>query len=320
MQKQRFSTRIALPFVVLPLVLGLAACGSKEEKKSASQVAVKVNGSEISVHQLNQILQRTPASASPEQAAAMRKEVLEKLVDQQLAIDQAVEKKLDRSPEVMAAIDAARREILARAYIEQLNGGVPKPSAEEVRAYYTKNPALFAERRVFNLQEIVIPNAPAGLADELRGMLTAGKPIEEIAKALKAKDIKFGGGAASRPAEQIPLEILPKLHALKDGQGIVVEAPQGITLMRVAASQAAPVNEEQATPRIQQFLFNQRASDAAVKKFKELRDAAKITYVGDFANDAPAAKPAAAAAPAPAAKPAADPAAKAIEKGVAGLK
>lgn len=318
MQKQRLATRIALPFVVLPLVLGLAACGSKEEKKPASQVAVKVNGSEISVHQLNQILQRTPATVSPEQAAKVRKEILEKLVDQQLAIDQAVEKKLDRSPEVMAAIDAARREILARAFIEQVNGGIPKPSADEVRDYYTRNPALFAERRVFNIQEIIIPNAPAGLADELRGMLVANKPIDEIAKSLKARDVKFGGGAATRPAEQIPLEILPKLHALKDGQGLVLTSPQGLTLMRLAASQSAPVNEEQATPRIQQFLFNQRATEATAKKLKELRDAAKITYVGDFASDAPAAKPAAAAAPA--AAPAADPAAKAIEKGVAGLK
>ena len=71
--------------------------------------------------QINQVLQRANTNgASPEAAKAMGREVLEKLIDQQLAVDQATEAKLQRSPEVVSQIESARREILARAYLQQL--------------------------------------------------------------------------------------------------------------------------------------------------------------------------------------------------------
>jgi len=314
---QSIGTRLLLPLVVLSLVLGLAACGSKDDKKPASQVAARVNAEELSVHQINFMLTRSGAGATtPEQTAKIRREILGKLVDQQLAVEQAVEKKLDRSPDVVMALDAARREILARAYVEQLTGALPKPSVEEARKYYTEHPQLFAERRIYNIQELQLP-ASAGLAAQLNTMLGAGKPMEEIASWLKAKDIKFGGGSATRPAEQIPLELLPRVHALKDGQGLVVETPQSITAMRVIASQSAPVPEATALPRIEQFLGNERAGEAAAQALKDLKAKAKITYQGEFASAEGKTAAPVAATPAPAAS---EPKASALAKGVAGLK
>ncbi len=322
MNKHRTCSKLLLSLIAAMLAIGLAGCGSKEDKKPASQVAAKVNNAEISVHQINYILSRSGASATnAEQAGKLRREVLEKLIEQQIAVDQAIEKKLDRSPEVMSALEAARREVLARAYAEQIAASLPKPTPEEARDYYAKNPALFAERRIYNIQEIVIPEA-AGLAAPLREMIAAGKPMEDIVKWLKAKDVKFGGSSATRAAEQIPLELLPKVYALKDGQGLVLENGGGLTVMRLVASQSQPIVAEQALPRIQMFLANQRAGEAASKEMKGLRERAQVSYVGEFAT-------ATGTAPAPqAVKPAAPeaeaaakvPAPGAIEKGVAGLK
>ena len=327
------------------VVLSLTACGNKDDKKAATQVAARVDSEEISVHQINQVLSRTnTAGATPQTAQAMRKEVLEKLIDQQLAVTQATENKLQRSPEVVAQIEAARREVLARAYIQQLTGGLPKPSAEETKKYYVDHPQLFSERRVFNLQEILVPAAAgAAMKDQLRSQVAAGKSMEEIATFLKSKDVKFGGGSATRAAEQIPLELLAKVHALKDGQTTTIENPQGLTVLRVASSQSAPVAEANALPRIEQFLTNQRAAEAVTRDIKQLRAKAKITYMGDFAQAAgavdatapgqppadatvpitpatPAATASTPAAAAPAAPVADDKAKTAIEKGVAGLK
>lgn len=343
------SSRLKLSaiLIALPLAIGLYGC-NKDEKTPASQVAAKVNSSEISVHQINFLLSRlgpAAAAATPEQAKKLRQDVLEKLIEQQLAVDQAVEKKLDRSPEVMEALEAARREVLSRAYLEQVVASQAKVTPDEARAYYRQNPALFAERRLYNIQEIQLATAD-GLAAKLREQLNAGKSMEDIARWLKAQDIKFGGGSAARAAEQVPLPLLPKLHALKDGQGLVLEDGKAITVMRLVASQSQPVDEATALPRIQQFLGNQRGGEAAAREIKQLRDKATISYLGDFAPVAAAAAPAAApaspaAAPvaAPAVSPAAAPTtvpatspaaasseksatapANALEKGVAGLK
>jgi EpsD family peptidyl-prolyl cis-trans isomerase len=240
------------------------------------------------VHQINQVLSRSnTGGATPEQVKAMSREVLEKLIDQQLAIDQATEKKLHRSPEVVAEIEASRRDILARAYLQSVAAELPKPTADETHKYFADHPQLFSERRIFNVQELQAPASPA-TAEQLRSMAAAGKSAEEAAAWLKSKGIRFGGGNATRPAEQIPLEALPKVAALKDGQSVVLETPQGLTFMRVVASQAAPVAEDAAGPRIQQFLANQRAGEAVKANMKQLRDSAKITYMGEFDSTRPA--------------------------------
>ena len=329
--------RIA-PLLAISLVaLMLSACGNKEDKKIVTQVAAKVGSEEISVHQINQVLSRTnTASTTPQAAQAMRKEVLEKLIDQQLAVDQATEKKLNRSPEVVAQIEAARREVLSRAYIQQLTGALPKPTAEETKKYFLEHPQLFSERRIFNLQELVVPTAAgAAVIEQVRSQVAGGKSMEELAAFLKSKDVKFGGGNATRAAEQIPLELLGKVHALKDGQTTIIDNPQGLTVLRLVASQAAAVTEAAALPRIEQFLSNQRGAELVTQDIKQLRAKTNITYMGDFAQaaagvGAPTGAQAS-AAPTPAApavtaasastQPATPEATKtAIEKGVAGLK
>ncbi|CAM8643202.1 cis_trans_EpsD, peptidyl-prolyl cis-trans isomerase, EpsD family [Comamonadaceae bacterium] len=314
-------TRFSATLLATAIALTLVACGDKEGKKVATQVAAKVGSEEISVHQINQVLSRTnTGGASPEAVQAMGKEVLEKLIDQQLAVDQATENKLHRSPEVVAQIEAARRDILARAYIQQVSAGIAKPTAEEAKKYYVDHPQLFSERRIFNVQEIVAPNQP-GVADLLKSHVAGGKSLEEIAAALKAKAIQFNGGSATRAAEQIPLDVLPKIHALKDGQATVIEAPQAITVVRVVSSQASAVAEAAALPRIEQFLTNQRAGEAVATNIKQLRSTTKIAYMGEFEKGAtPVAAPATPATPAPDAAATDDKTKSVIEKGVSGLK
>lgn len=294
----------------------LSGCGKKADATTATQVAAKVGSEEISIHQINQLLGRVNAAdTSPEAVQAMSRQILENLIDQQLAVDQATEVKLHRSPEVVAQIESAKRDILARAYLQQLTGNLPKPALEDQKKYYAANPALFAQRRVFNLQEVVAkPGAEATAL--LKTMGDAGRPVEEIAAALKAKNIPFSGGNVTRSSDQLPLEILPTVNALKDGQNFSYTTAQSANLIHVVSSQAAPVSEEQALPRIEKFLANKQASEAIASNFKALREKTKITYLGDFAQGSSASPtPTPTAAPADAAAPQTP-----VEKGVSGLK
>lgn len=314
------------------LSLTLSACGNEGEAAKATQVAAKVGGSEISVHQINQVLSRTPvANASKDAVQAASQQVLERLIDQQLAVDQATENKLHRSPDVVAQLEAARREVLARAYLQQLTGTVPKPTPEEVKKYYDEHPALFSERRVFNLQEVRIPKA-TGVVDELKKLAEQNRPIEEVAAFLRTRNVPFGGGSATRTAEQIPLELLSQVHALKDGQSTVVQAGDSVTFLRVASSQQLPVSEAAAAPGIAQFLNNRRSAETVTSEIKRLREVTTITYLGDFDRAAaktaevsdkpatPAETPALSTPLAAEGKPAASAEQSAIERGIQGLK
>ena len=103
------------------VIIVLAGCGDSDKKKAATQVAAKVNREEISVHQINAVLSRA-GNLSPEQAKQAGADVLDKLIEQELLVQQSIEKKLDRDPKTMQALEAARRQILAQAYLEQLAG------------------------------------------------------------------------------------------------------------------------------------------------------------------------------------------------------
>lgn len=313
------TSRFTLSLLSAALVLGLSACGDKDGKYVATQVVAKVGSEEISVHQINQVLSRTfTEGTTPDAAQAMSRVVLEKLIDQQIAVDQAIENRLHRTPEVLSQIEAARREILTRAYMQKIASALPKPSAEDAKTYFAEHPQLFSERRIFNVQEIVAPMA-AGTAERLRRLASTSKPIEEAAAWLKSRDIKFSGGSATRAAEEIPLELLAQVSALKDGQSTVLEAPESITLLHVISSQRVPVDEATALPRIEQFLGNQRASEAVTANIRKLRTDTKITYMGDFAKSEGAA-PTTVLATTSQAEATDDKARTAIEKGVAAFK
>jgi EpsD family peptidyl-prolyl cis-trans isomerase len=298
------AARMRHPLTVLALcavAVVATGCGDKKEK-GASQTAAKVNKDEITVHQINFVLQQQ-RGLKPEQADAASKQILDRLIDQQLALQKADDQKIDRDPRVVQQLEASRREIVARAYLEKLGETAPKPSAEEIKKYYDEKPALFRERRVYSIQEIAIEVKPEQ-QQSLRDTLAASKDINAFVEYLKAKDIKFQGNQAVRAAEQLPLNSLDTFAKMKDGQAMVVPAPNGMQVVVLAGSRSQPVNEEQAKPAIEQYLLNERKRKIVEDDLKAMRAAAKIEYVGKFAGAASAPVGAAAVAPAPAAAPA----------------
>lgn len=297
------------------LAVLLSACGGGKSDK-ASQTAAKVNKEEITVHQINFVLQRQPG-LKPEQAEAASKQVLERLIDQELAVQKAEDLKLDRDPRVVQQIEAAKREIIARAYMERVGESVAKPTAEEVSKYYNEKPALFKDRRIYSLQELMIEAKPEQF-DAIRAKLKEAKNMAEFAEYLKANDIRFAGNQAVRAAEQLPLAGLDAIARMKDGDSAVSPAPNGLQVLYLQGSRSQPVDEARARPAIEQFLSNQRKGELAQKEIKTLRDAAKIEYIGKFAEGVPAAPtPAGTAAPAAPAASGLD--SNAISKGM-GLK
>ncbi len=272
----------ALPVIAVALLvtIGLVGCGKKDP--AATQVVAKVDGEEISVHQINQVLSKTPG-ITQENLTLAKQEILSGLVDQQLAINSAMSKKLDRTPEVVAALEASKREILARAALDSITSALPKPTDEDVSKYYAANPALFSGRKIFNLRELALGKANVNL-EQLRAIVASGKSLEDIAEWLKGQRVEFSPNAGTRSAEQIPLEILPLLANAKDGQVILVEAAQGLVVTHIVSAKLSPVTEAQAASRIKSFLFNSQIAEVVKAERAKMKSSAKIEFLGEFAG------------------------------------
>jgi EpsD family peptidyl-prolyl cis-trans isomerase len=296
----------------------LAGCGDKKAK-TASQTAAKVNKEEITVHQINYVLQQQ-RNLRPENTEAASRQALERLIDQELALQKASDLKLDRDPRVVQQMEAAKREIIARAYFDKVGEAAARPTAEDIKKYYTDKPALFSERRIYNLQEIVIDAKPEQV-EGLRAKLGATKSISEFVDYLKANDFRFAGNQAVRAAEQLPLASLDGFAKLKDGQSVFQATPAGAQVIVLAGSRSQPIDLERAKPAIEQFLLNERKRQLIDQDVKDMRSIARIEYVGKFAQAASAPRADAPVSGAAAAAPASASAAldaDAISKGLGG--
>ncbi|MBB1162528.1 EpsD family peptidyl-prolyl cis-trans isomerase [Aquariibacter albus] len=273
--------RLSLSLVATSTLL--AACGGDNSSdKPATQVAAKVNKEELSVHQINFLLARQ-GNLAPEQVEPAGRVVLDKLIDQELTVQKAIEQKMDRDPRVVQALDASRREIIARAYVDRIGNSAKPPTEDEIRDYYTKNPALFSQRRIYQLQEFVVD----GTIEEIKALhpkVTAAKDAGQLAEIMRGSGLKFGASQAVRAAEQIPLAVLPRFAKLRDGEIMVNLAGTRMQAIYLASSRSAPVDETQARPAIERFLLTEAKRELITKDLKALREAAKIEYLGKFAD------------------------------------
>ena len=329
MTKMHGFKKVYLPLLVAMLAAG---CGDKDEaateEKVPTQVAAKVNGTELTVHQVNYALQRIP-NLDKDQTEAATLQAVRNLVDQELLLQKALSDKLDRDPMVVQALDASRRQILAEAYMSRKLGTPAEPSDAEVTEYFNQHPELFSKRKIYRLQEISI-KAPKDKHDAIRARLGASRTLDEFAKWLKAEDLPVKAAQGVKTAEQLPLQMLPQLAKMPDGQAMVVNTPDGLMVIVLADSQMQPVTLEQSKPAIARLLQTQAQQKAAKAELDALKAAAKIEYMGEFVDAGKEADAAAAPAePAAAAEPAATPAdtapaadadADAISKGISGLK
>lgn len=301
----------------------LSACsGRSDSQKQASLVAVKVNGDELSVPQVNAQLLRLQ-SVPEDQRDAVRKQVVEGLIDQQLLVQKARENKLDRDPEVLAAMESSRAQVLAQAYLQKSLAAKARPTEAEVARYYGENPALFSERRIYRLQEVAT-DLPAQRAGELRDVVARAKTLPDVVRWLRDQNAKMASNVAVRGAEALPLQQLPLISGMKDGEMAVVVNGSQVTVLQLAASQRQVLDEKQARPFIEQYLTSLKREEMAKLELEKLRESAKIEYVGEFVKLASMKTDGettdAAPTPSGAASAASSAARGTVEKGLSGLR
>jgi EpsD family peptidyl-prolyl cis-trans isomerase len=290
----KIRTSLKLSATLTCIAVVLAACGRKTEDTSAA--VATVNGEKITQNQLD-FTTRQIASARPGASAPDAAQVLQTLVEQRLAVQKAEKEKLDRNPGVLQALEAARKDALARYYVEQFTAKVPKPTAEEIQKYYDGHPANFAQRNAYVIQK-VDARVPADQASALAASAQAAGSAAAVVDLLKAKGSTINVTETTQAAESLG-PLLPKFSTMSAGQTIAIPQPQGLTALTVVAIRPQPVTLAQAQPAIEQFLWNQKKREALQAEAKELRSKARIDYLGKFAPGTTPAPAASAALPEP---------------------
>jgi EpsD family peptidyl-prolyl cis-trans isomerase len=278
-------------WVSLTSVLLLAACNRGGD--ADGQVVARVNGNEISVHQVESVIQRQP-DLSVQWGEEVGRKVLDGLVEQELAAEGARELKLDSKPNVIQAMELAKREVLARAYQDALTEKLVVPDAREIDHYYDAHPELFKERRQYTILETTL-EVRDPQASILRDLIRETTSVDQFQALLKVREIAPNSREIVQWAENLPLPLLKQFLTLEPGRSVVVERSDGLVVGTLLRSELAVVNRHDAQGPIQQVLMNLRRREAVAKGMKGLRASAKIEYLGRFAQAASGAQAASAA-------------------------
>jgi EpsD family peptidyl-prolyl cis-trans isomerase len=250
-----------------------------------------VNDGEITIPQIEHTLQRTPGESNGRDPLAARR-ILDALVERELATQEARKLGLDRDPRVVQALEAAKREVLARAFQETLAEKATLPSSDEIDRYYDSQPALFAQRRLYTVQDVTVEGTPEQLL-RLRDKIESSGQAEKALDVLREAERPFSVRQLAMAPEDVPMALLGRLSQLKDGQSLLIPQPRGARVLTVLESREAPLSREAARDTIRAFLVNERRRQAVQEGMKAVRQAARIEYVGQFA--AAASQPASAA-------------------------
>ena len=270
----------------------LAACGKKTDDNSATLATV--NGEKITQDQLDFAVKQI-AAARPGASAPAATQVLQSLVEQRLAVQKAEKDKLDRNPGVLQALEAARKDALARYYVEDFAAKVPKPSADDIKQYYDGHPANFAQRNTYVIQK-VDARVAADQAGPLAANVQATTGAAAVVDLLKAKASSVNVTQTAQPAESLG-PLLPKISTMSVGQTIAIPQPQGLAALTLVEIKPQAISLAQATPVIEQLLWNQKKREALQAETKDLRAKARIDYLGKFAPGTASAPAASTVAP-----------------------
>jgi peptidyl-prolyl cis-trans isomerase C len=186
---QFFKTPWALLSAVAAAVLVMTACtkgqptvppAPKADAKPAPVPVATVGGNAISHDEYDFFVKslthgKTADTLNPDQKA----QVLDMLIDTQVAADQGLKDGVDKDPDVAAAIEVTRLSILKDA--EQRKYLADKqPSDEELHAEYDSAVAGF-DKTEYHAMHILVKDKD--LADQLTKKLKAGAKFEDLAKA-----------------------------------------------------------------------------------------------------------------------------------------
>ena len=289
---------------ILMGALLLAGCGGDEAKTedgeaglAKGQTVATVNGKDVTIHELNAEL---TGVALP--AGAQRKQIeqaaLQSLVGRTILADIARERGIDKSPAYLMQRRRANEALLVQMLRSDIAGRVPQPTQEEARAFMAQNPDLFAQRKIYSMDQIQF-RAPDDIS-KLKS-LEPLQTMEQVEQQLIQDRIEYRRAPGKVDTVGLDPNMVKQIAGLPEGEIFIVPQQGTVIANRITGVQVEPFEGEAAMAYAMNLVQQRKVAAAMERELKGKIEASQktIKYQGGFGPPKGAAAPAAApAAPA----------------------
>ena len=242
------------------------------------ELAARVNSKGVSIAQLDYELFLAKRGNPNLNAEEAKPAAIEQLINQELLAQKSVEAGYNQNPAVKIAIQRAEKRLLAQAYLEKIYGTMPVPSEDDIKNYFNTNPALFAQRRIYKLQQYAF-GAAVDMA-QLEQRVKQAKNAQSFYESLSKDKVVANARALSAPAEKLPMALLTALQEIPDGKGAVRQGNNGPVVIWRVGSEFKPATFENTKESIRGFLIKKAREDRVRQEIASLRGSATLEYVG----------------------------------------
>jgi EpsD family peptidyl-prolyl cis-trans isomerase len=277
--------------------LALVGCGKKgaEGELEKGQVVATVDGKDITVHELNAELQgaQVPANISPDQRKQLEQGALQQVVNRRILADIARERGLDKTPMYLLQERRAEEQILVQMLQRQMSAAVKQPTQAEIDTFMAQNPDLFAERKIFTVDQIQfeMPRDPQVLRK-----YQPLKTMDEVEAMLKQDGLQYRRAPSKLDVATANPDLVQQVLKMPKDDIFLIPAGRVMVANKITDAQVQPLTG----PQAQQFataLLQQRRFQDLLKRDLEpkvKKAEGEVKYQAGFGPAKPAAAPAAA--------------------------
>ena len=202
------------------LVLG--ACRFPGTGKAPSgQVLASVNGQEITMRDLHAELNGV-APSDPRQLKAVEQQALQIMINRKLLAKAAEAEKLEKTPDFALKKQRAIETLMAQTLQDSLVASVPTPTNEEVVAFMAAHPDIFAQRKIFTVEQI---QARGPMSQATLQSFTPLKTLDEVEATLVRNNVSLLRGKVTLDAVGLDPRLVDMLVKLKPDDVYII--PQG---------------------------------------------------------------------------------------------
>ena len=251
--------KVALIFAPLTL----AGCDSGEAP--TGQVAATIDGAEVTVSQINNELRASGVQAD-QSNPALANQALEAIINRSILAQEARDRGLHQTPAGALALQRAEETALVDLLRRDIQAGSPAPSDDEARQFVSSNPAMFDERFVSVVEQVVVPSLPDGtLAD-----LEATQTLEEVRALLVERGIKFQTTMGSVDSLTVAPNVAKQIVDLDVGEVYILPQGDGARINAVVSRQSYPIGGDEALELGRRMVAQQRSSGQVESVFRSV--------------------------------------------------
>ncbi|MBW8910542.1 MAG: SurA N-terminal domain-containing protein, partial [Sphingomonas sp.] len=198
------------------MIAALLLAGCHKEPKG--QIVAIVNGDEISMQELNAELQgvRIPDNVDRK---ALRKDILQRLVDRKLIVQKAKEQGLDKTPDYISQTRRLEENVLVTMLGQKIAQTVPMPDDRDINQYMSENPSLFGQRQRLLLDQLQF-DSPKDVKRLLA--LRDAHTLDAVAAGLQQLGITFTRGKGVIDTGRLDPQLMKKINELPAGEPFVL--------------------------------------------------------------------------------------------------